>query len=138
MEEFEPSKEPATTKRKKTGGRRKGSHNRDKRELLAMIMDAGCPHPIQGLAEVAVIAKKAKRYDLAANCYKELAQYVAPKRRAIEHTTEKGEAQPLVIVMPSKSEIEEHRKTHIEAREEKAVETSYKDVSEGVVVDGRD
>lgn len=88
----------------KTGGRLKGVKNKaEKRdELLELIEATGCVHPLQGLAEVAVLARKDDNLDLATTCYKELAQYVAPKRRAVEHTTEVDDSQPLVIVLPDR------------------------------------
>lgn len=81
-------------------GKPKGARNRDKQDLLDLIEATGCSHPIQGLAEVAVIARKNDNLDLATTCYKELAQYVAPKRKAIEVSTEVEDNSPLVIVLP--------------------------------------
>lgn len=70
----------------KTGGRAKGTPNKDKQELIALIESVGCKHPIIGLAEIARQSHESGELDRAANCYKELAQYVAPKRKAIEHS----------------------------------------------------
>lgn len=85
---------------RKTGGRVKGTPNKKTQELIDMIEAAGCPHPVQGMAEIAVKARSEGNDDLAKDCYKELAQYVAPKRKAIEHSGEVDTKQPLVIVMP--------------------------------------
>lgn len=72
--------------RPKTGGRAKGTPNKDKQELLELIQSTGCKHPLEGLAEIAKLSHESGEFDRAANCYKELAQYVAPKRKAIEHS----------------------------------------------------
>lgn len=74
----------------KTGGRTKGTPNKDKQELLAMIEAAGCPHPVEGMATVAVRAKESGNIKLEQAAYQELAQYVAPKRKAVEVTGEDG------------------------------------------------
>lgn len=83
----------------KTGGRPKGTPNKDKQELLALIESTGCKHPIVGLAEIAKAAHDSNEYDRAAMCYKELAQYVVPKRKAIEHSGEIEQKGPLVVVL---------------------------------------
>lgn len=84
------------------GGRQKGTPNKDKQELLDMILATGCKHPIQGLA---IIAKKSHEngdVELARDCYKELAQYVAPKRKAVEHSGHvETEQVQLVVVLDS-------------------------------------
>lgn len=69
------------------GGRQKGTPNKDTQELLEMIRATGAKHPIEGLARVAVNANKLKDFDLEHKCYKELAQYVVPKRKAIDVTS---------------------------------------------------
>lgn len=69
------------------GGRQKGTLNKDAQELLDMIRATGAKHPVEGLARVAVKASKFKDYDLEHKCYKELAQYVLPKRRSVDVTS---------------------------------------------------
>jgi hypothetical protein len=81
------------------GGRQKGTPNKDKQELLEMILATGCKHPIQGLAEIAKRSHENGDVELARDCYKELAQYVAAKRKAVEHSGEVETKQPLVIVL---------------------------------------
>ena len=84
----------------KTGGRRKGAPTKDKQQLLEMIEQTGCKHPIVGLAEIAKESHQSGDFDLAKDCYKELAQYVAPKRKAIEHSGEiETNNEPLVVVL---------------------------------------
>lgn len=42
--------------------------------------------PIAGLARIGVKAEEAKEYGVARLCYSDLAQFVYPRRRAVEHT----------------------------------------------------
>jgi len=56
-----------------------------------MIQATGCKHPIEGMATVAVRAEADGNLKLAHDAYKELAQYVAPKRKAIEHSGPDGQ-----------------------------------------------
>lgn len=99
---------PKKRTRPEGAGRKKGTPNKDKQELLDMILATGCPHPLEGLAIIAerslrwhqVTAeveldgeKKTKTvtyppdYALAKSCYSDLAQYVAAKRKAIDVTS---------------------------------------------------
>jgi len=78
----------------------------DKKDLKQMVIDTGCYHPVEGMAIIARDAHHQGDVELALSCYKELAQYLEPKRRAIEHTVEDDTSQPLIIVMPE-SEIED-------------------------------
>lgn len=84
---------------KRIGGRAKGTPNKDKQELLDMIQATGCLHPIQGLAMIAKRSHDEGELELATTCYKELAQYVASKRKAIEHSGEVAQVGPLVVVL---------------------------------------
>lgn len=69
---------------KKTGGRTAGTPNKNKADLLEMITSTGCDHPIEGMARIAKEAHDSGDFPLAKDCYKELAQYVVPKKKAIE------------------------------------------------------
>ena len=88
----------------KLGGRTKGTPNKDKQELLELILSTGCKHPIQGLAEIANQAHSDGQFDLAKDCYKELAQYVAPKRKAVEHSGHVDTEQVQLVVVLDKEE----------------------------------
>ena len=94
---------PMTTKVEKNsyryGGRQKGTPNKDKQELLELIQATGCKHPLQGLAEIAKQSHDSGELELATTCYKELAQYVAAKRKAVEHSGEIEQKGPLVVVL---------------------------------------
>lgn len=88
---------------KKTGGRKKGTPNKDKQELLALIRDAVGDedyHPVVAMAKVAfdTSTKQVKGLDgkrrqepkvpleLRCRMHQEVARYVAPQLKAIEHT----------------------------------------------------
>ncbi|NIV46836.1 MAG: hypothetical protein GWN46_08515 [Gammaproteobacteria bacterium] len=89
-------------KGRKTGGRAKGTPNKDKAALLELIQETVGDqnyHPVVAMAviandsstkEVTVEGKKRRvpKYplELRAMMHKEVAQYVAPKLKAIEHS----------------------------------------------------
>jgi len=96
----ENSQKPSSVKGVRLGGRQKGTPNKDKQELLDMILATGCKHPIQGLAEIAKHSHASGDVELARDCYKELAQYVASKRKAVEHSGHvETEQVQLVVVL---------------------------------------
>lgn len=74
---------------KKTGGRTKGTPNKANREIADKLAELNCD-PIQGMAMIANQAFSEGDLSLAGQMYKELAQYVAPKRKAIEHSGPDG------------------------------------------------
>ena len=74
-------------KRAKTGGRVKGTKNKRTEDVIA-TMNARGFNPIEMLIEIAVEAKDKKDVNVCLQACKELAQYVAPKRKAIEMTAE--------------------------------------------------
>ena len=71
----------------KTGGRSKGTKNKRTQEVIDIINRLDC-NPIEGLANIATIAMKKQDYALAGNMYKELSQYVFPKRKALQVSAE--------------------------------------------------
>jgi len=82
---------------KKRAGRKKGTPNKRTQDIIERLNALNCD-PIEGMAKIAGIAmKEGKKQDLAlaGQMYKELAQYVAPKRKAIELTGPEG--QPIYI-----------------------------------------
>ena len=68
---------------RKTGGRVKGTPNKTTVAVTERLEAIGCD-PIEGMARIAMDIKTP--IDLRARMYSELAQYVAPKRKAIEHS----------------------------------------------------
>jgi hypothetical protein len=65
------------------GGRQKGTPNKKTANVQEKLDKLGCD-PIEGMARIAIEAMEIKDYQLAGNMLKELAQYVAPKRKAME------------------------------------------------------
>lgn len=77
---------------KKTGGRLLGTPNKKTVEIKDKLVSLGCD-PIQGMADLAMDANNTP--ELRGRMYAELAQYVAPKRKAVEHS--RGEEQPITF-----------------------------------------
>lgn len=71
------------------GGRVKGTPNKRTQEVIEKLAALDCD-PIEGMATIAKEAYEARDFQLAGNMYKELAQYVAPKRKAVEHSGKDG------------------------------------------------
>jgi hypothetical protein len=71
----------------KTGGRQKGTPNKRTEEIQAKLEQMGCD-PLEGMARLAVDENNSP--ELRGRMYAELAQYVAPKRKAIEHSSDIG------------------------------------------------
>jgi hypothetical protein len=70
----------------KTGGRTKGTPNK-KTQLVQQQMEGLGFDPIESMIEICNQAMTDKNYALAGQMAKELAQYVYPKRKAVEHTS---------------------------------------------------
>lgn len=64
-------------------GRKNGSKARKTICVQEKLEKLGCD-PIEGMVEIAREAMAKEDYTLAASMFKELAQYVAPKRKAVE------------------------------------------------------
>lgn len=79
----------------KTGGRKKGTPNKKTQDVQAKLDAIGCD-PITSLA---LLAQTSEDEGIKVQCLKEIAQYVLPKRRAIEHSGTDGG--PLVVEMVS-------------------------------------
>src|SRR5690348_16727155 len=65
----------------RTGGRTAGTPNRNTRALIEKLEELGCD-PIEGLAKVAL--DPTTKPELKVRCFAELAQYIYPKRKAID------------------------------------------------------
>ena len=70
----------------KTGGRKKGAPNKSTQTVMDQLAALNCD-PIEGMATIAKLSMAAEDYATALNAYKDLAQFVAPKRKSIEMTT---------------------------------------------------
>ncbi|MBA2490746.1 MAG: hypothetical protein H0V34_03215 [Gammaproteobacteria bacterium] len=69
------------------GGRQKGTRNKRTLAVIDRLDVMGCD-PIAGMARIAM--DETAELAIRAQMFKELAQYVAPKRKAIEVTGEDG------------------------------------------------
>lgn len=72
---------------RKTGGRLAGTPNRRTKEIGDLLESLGC-NPIEGMVRIAMNPKAS--LGLRGRMNAELAQYVYPKRKAIEHSGETG------------------------------------------------
>ncbi len=71
------------------GGRKKGTPNKKSVDVKARLDELGCD-PLEGMARIAREALDKGDRALAGQMYKELIQYVAPKRKAVEMTGDAG------------------------------------------------
>jgi len=67
----------------KTGGRTAGTPNRKTQEVTELLESLGCD-PIEGMARIAMDERNS--VEVRSRMYAELAQYVAPRRKAVEHS----------------------------------------------------
>ena len=74
---------------RKTGGRVAGTPNKRTMEVMERLESLGCD-PIEGMAKIAM--DEANPPELRGRMFAELAGYVAPKRKAVEHSSEDGSA----------------------------------------------
>lgn len=80
---------------RKTGGRQKGTPNKLSADIEEKLRALGCD-PIAGMARIALgFDENGERIpgvtvDLQARMHAELAQYIAPKRKAVEHSGPDG------------------------------------------------
>lgn len=66
---------------RKTGGRVRGTPNRRTQDIQSLLALIGCD-PIEGMARIAMDAQNP--IEIRARMYAELAQYIAPKRKAVQ------------------------------------------------------
>jgi hypothetical protein len=69
------------------GGRQRGAPNKRTLDVIQRLAALRCD-PITGMARIAL--NKKNPVELRAKMFAELAQYVAPKRKALEHSAEPG------------------------------------------------
>jgi len=76
-------------------GRKVGTPNLRTVEVQKKLDELGCD-PIEGMARIAL--DESVDLQIRAAMYKELAQYVAPKRKALEHSGDGSAAIPIVVI----------------------------------------
>ena len=67
------------------GGRQKGTPNKRTLDVADRLKTLGCD-PIEGMALIAM--DESNTPELRGKMFSELAQYIAPKRKAVEHSTD--------------------------------------------------
>ena len=77
----------------KSGGRKKGTPNMRTQEVVDRLAELGCD-PIEGMAQIAM--DETNPPELRGRMFAELTHYVAPKLKAIAHSSS-GPAQPIQI-----------------------------------------
>jgi hypothetical protein len=77
------------------GGRAKGTPNKATQDVRDKLAALGCD-PIEGMAKIAM--DLANPPELRGKMFAELAGYIAPKRKAIEHEAGPGVAAGYVII----------------------------------------
>ena len=76
------------------GGRAKGTPNKATADVVTRLAELGCD-PIEGMALLAMDEENPP--ELRGRMFAELAAYIAPKRKAIEHSAEPGTVASFVI-----------------------------------------
>lgn len=85
---------------RKTGGRQKGTPNKKTQDITMRLERLGFD-PVKNMIEIGRQAMAEGDLKLAMDANKELLQYIAPKRKAVEVTGEDGgpiQTQPIGIV----------------------------------------
>ncbi len=77
------------------GGRAKGTPNKSTLSVQERLRELGCD-PIAGMALIAM--DEGSSHELRGKMFAELAQYVWPKRKAIEHSGPSGGVIPIALV----------------------------------------
>ena len=98
--------------RQKTGGRQKGTRNKRTQDVITRLEAMDCD-PIEGMARIAMDENNTP--ELRGRMYAELAQYTAPKLRAIEHS---GEANVTYVArLPDlQSDLDEWQRQYADLR----------------------
>ncbi len=78
------------------GGRQKGTPNKVTLDVAAKLAELGCD-PFEGMAKIAMDPEAS--LELRGRMYAELAQYIGPKRKAIEVAGPQGEPVSFKMVL---------------------------------------
>lgn len=88
-------------------GRPTGSRGRRTQEVVERLENLGCD-PLEGMVRIASQAEAAGDLNLAGRMYAELAPYVAPKLKSVEHSGPGG--RPLLPDAPEYTPLESARR----------------------------
>lgn len=89
--------DPVPAKRPKQGGRKAGTPNKRTVEVQEKLARLKCD-PIAGMARLAMDKKNPP--ELRGRMFAELAQYIAPKRKALEHSADGGMLEAFLARIP--------------------------------------
>jgi hypothetical protein len=84
----------------KTGGRKAGTPNKRTLDVIERLDELGCD-PIEGMAKIALDPQNP--IELRARMFSDLAQYVAPKRRAVDHSASDGTGNVTISWLPAQT-----------------------------------
>lgn len=87
---------------RKTGGRTKGTPNKRTQDIQQRLEELGCD-PIEGMALIAM--NVTYEPELRGRMFAELAQYVAPKRKALEIAAEVNTTTSVQHMIASSDEL---------------------------------
>ena len=85
----------------KTGGRTAGTPNHKTQVIAELPGSLGCD-PIEGMARIAMDERN--RAELLGRMFAQLAQYIHPKRKAVEHSGDSSAPAFQLVVMPAGAE----------------------------------
>ncbi len=95
---------------RKTGGRVKGAPNRVTADVQARLATLKCD-PIEGMAQLAL--DPGNSAELRGRMFAELAQHIAPKRKAVEIGVEPGTMASFVVYgVPEAGDMAVWKQTH--------------------------
>src|SRR3974377_682221 len=96
--------------RPKSGGRKRGTPNRRTADIQEKLAAMGCD-PIAGMAAIAMDEKQ--DIGLRAQMFKELAQYIAPKRKSVEMSGADGGELTLAELVLNSYELEKRPRRQV-------------------------
>ncbi len=84
-----------------------------KHEIILDLIggETGGEHPLVALARIAKKSEEQGDNNLAFQCYKELANYVAPKLKSVEHIGDNKDVKPITIIVSDTKQLESEQPT---------------------------
>jgi len=95
--------------REKTGGRQKGTPNKINQQVRDRLSELDCD-PLKSLVILAKEAHAQNNINLAANIYKDLMTYIAPKPKTIDSAEDRKPPEHLQITIIDAAEDFRHQK----------------------------
>ena len=84
-----------------------------KHEIILDLIggETGGEHPLVALVRIAKKSEEQGDNNLAFQCYKELANYVAPKLKSVEHTGDNKDVKPITIIVSDTKQLDAEKPT---------------------------